>query len=176
MRRAVPAIIAIGVLCVAGFADAGYRAVKFKGDIGSAGAGQNLSFTYERLSARESLVGNARIRDLIVQCTKPGSSEPVDGVLSVFHQPTTAWVVNKRKKIGGLKNFRKVWKGNGVPIEAPDESTRFTGKRAVLAGTFRKRFKRARGSFAIRWKEIDADSREVRFECETRTGWKARAK
>lgn len=164
------------MLCVAGFANAGYRNVDFKGEIGSAGGDQKLSFTYERLSRRQSLIGDTRIRDLVVECTRPDSAEPVDGTLSVFRQPTTAWVVNKRKGIRGPKNFRKVWKGKGVPIETPDKSTRFAGKRAVLAGKFRKSFKRARGSFAIRWKEVDAQSREVRFECETRTRWKAKAR
>lgn len=163
------------MLCVAGFASAGYREVMFTGTIGSAGEGQKLSFTYERLSRRQTLVGNTRIRDLVVECTRPGSAEPVDGVLSVFHQPTTVWVVNKRKGIRGSKNFRKVWKGKNVPIEAPDKS-RFTGKRAMLGGKFRKGFERARGSFAVHWKEVDPQTRKVRFECQTRTRWKAKAR
>lgn len=163
-------------LALAAFAGAGYKSKRFEGGIGPKGERRPFSLTYEKLSKTERLVNETHFTKLPVRCTEAGSDEVVPGDLAAFNQPTEIWVFNKRKDIGGRKDFAKVWKGDGVPIEAPDgDKTKFRSKRAKLNGEFRDRFTKASGGFSIRWQEVDEDSGEVVYACEAGARWQAQA-
>lgn len=164
-------ICALSLTAVA-FGD--YKAKPFAGKIGPKGERQALTFTHEKLAKRERLVNDAHFENLTVECSAPRSEQAVEGVLAAFHQPSPAWVISKRKKVGGPKDFKRAWRGKGVPIEASDSSgTKFRGKRAEFKGKFRKGFRKARGSFSIRWKEVSEKSGEVVYACGTTVRWSA---